>query len=128
MRVLSHGCVHFSLPLARPLATAHGTISRREGIWVRLVDDAGHVGFGEAAPLPGFGLETLAETSTALEHGADALGALPASATLDIALDVALAETEKAPCARGALDTALHDLAARRAELPLALHQARYSL
>lgn len=44
-----------------PLRTAHGLWTEREGILVRLEGEAGRVGFGEIAPVPGFGTETLAE-------------------------------------------------------------------
>ncbi len=51
----------YRLPLSAPLRTAHGTWAEREGIIVRLEDEAGWVGFGEIAPIPWFGSETLTE-------------------------------------------------------------------
>lgn len=51
----------YRLPMRTPLRTAHGLWSEREGIIVRLEDEAGRVGFGEIAPIPSFGTETLAE-------------------------------------------------------------------
>ena len=51
----------YRLPLRVPLRTAHGAWTERDGIIVRLEDEAGRVGFGEIAPLPWFGTETLAE-------------------------------------------------------------------
>jgi O-succinylbenzoate synthase len=51
----------YRLPLRVPLRTAHGPWAEREGIVVRLEDDAGVVGFGEIAPIPWFGTESLAE-------------------------------------------------------------------
>ena len=51
----------YRLPLRTPLRTAHGPWAEREGILVRLEDEAGQVGFGEIAPIPWFGTETLAE-------------------------------------------------------------------
>ena len=53
----------YRLPLSAPLRTAHGAWTDREGIIVRLEDEAGRVGFGEVAPIPWFGTETLAEAS-----------------------------------------------------------------
>ncbi|HVT74528.1 MAG TPA: o-succinylbenzoate synthase [Lacunisphaera sp.] len=50
-------------PLRMPLRTAHGSWTEREGIIVRLADESGHVGFGEIAPIPWFGTETLAEAA-----------------------------------------------------------------
>jgi O-succinylbenzoate synthase len=49
----------FALPLRFAVRTAHGVMTQREGIWVRLESEAGVVGYGEAAPLPGFGAETV---------------------------------------------------------------------
>jgi len=51
----------YRLPLRTPLRTAHGPWTEREGILVRLEDEKGKVGFGEIAPIPWFGTETLAE-------------------------------------------------------------------
>ncbi|MSU47170.1 MAG: o-succinylbenzoate synthase [Lacunisphaera sp.] len=50
----------YRLPLRAPLLTAHGPWLEREGLIVRLEDEVGRVGFGEIAPLPWFGTETLA--------------------------------------------------------------------
>jgi len=47
--------------LQSPLRTAHGWWSEREGILVRLEDEAGRAGFGEIAPIPWFGTETMIE-------------------------------------------------------------------
>ncbi|MBF2086106.1 MAG: o-succinylbenzoate synthase [Thermoleptolyngbya sp. C42_A2020_037] len=43
----------------QPLMTAHGVWSERRGILVKLTDAAGRTGYGEIAPLPWFGSETL---------------------------------------------------------------------
>jgi O-succinylbenzoate synthase len=42
-----------------PLTTHHGIWKVREGIILRLMDEAGQIGWGEIAPLPWFGSETL---------------------------------------------------------------------
>ena len=55
----------YRLPLRAPLRTAHGVWAEREGIIVRLEAEAGRVGFGEIAPLPWFGTETMAEAEEA---------------------------------------------------------------
>lgn len=48
-------------PFRQPLQTRHGVWSERRGIIVRLVDEAGRVGWGEIAPLAWFGSERLEE-------------------------------------------------------------------
>jgi o-succinylbenzoate synthase len=47
-------------PFAQPLQTAHGPWAWREGLLLRLRDRQGRVGYGEVAPIPWFGSETLA--------------------------------------------------------------------
>ncbi|HEX7630668.1 MAG TPA: o-succinylbenzoate synthase [Lacunisphaera sp.] len=51
----------YRLPLRVPLRTAHGPWGEREGILVRLEDESGRTGYGEIAPIPWFGTETVAE-------------------------------------------------------------------
>ncbi|MBL6919040.1 MAG: o-succinylbenzoate synthase [Puniceicoccaceae bacterium] len=51
----------------QPLRTAHGEWAIREGFLVR-VEQEGRVGYGEVAPLPEFGSETLAEATAFLEQ------------------------------------------------------------
>ncbi len=51
----------YRLPLQTPLRTAHGWWAEREGILVRLEDESGSVGYGEIAPIPWFGTETMIE-------------------------------------------------------------------
>jgi len=43
----------------RPLTTHHGIWTIREGIILRLIDEKGRIGWGEIAPLPWFGSESL---------------------------------------------------------------------
>jgi len=96
------GFGRFSLPLARPLATAHGTIDRREGYLVRIGRDP--VGLGEATPLPGW--------TESLEACRDALGS--ALADLDPSSGLAdLPDLSTTPAARHGLELALLDLPLR---------------
>ena len=46
-------------PFKRPLSTSHGIWDVREGIILRLTHETGQVGWGEIAPIPWFGSETL---------------------------------------------------------------------
>lgn len=47
----------YRIPFRRPVRTAHGVWTEREGLWIRLTDESGRVVYGEAAPVPDFGLE-----------------------------------------------------------------------
>jgi O-succinylbenzoate synthase len=49
----------YQRPFLRPLHTHHGLWQTREGIIIRLEDEQGGIGWGEIAPLPEFGSETL---------------------------------------------------------------------
>ena len=51
----------YRLPLRVAVRTAHGPWAEREGVIVRLEDEAGAVGYGEAAVIPWFGTETAEE-------------------------------------------------------------------
>ena len=83
----------FELPLLQPLLTAHGPIAVRQGIEVRVGDNA-CVGTGEAAPLPGFGVETYDEALAALERWAKNPDGEP----------------PREPCAAAAVESALTQL------------------
>ena len=52
----------------QPLKTNHGIWKVREGIIVRLEDEQGNLGWGEIAPLPWFGSETLTEAKAFCEQ------------------------------------------------------------
>jgi O-succinylbenzoate synthase len=49
----------YQRPFLHPLQTHHGLWQTREGIIIRLEDEQGRIGWGEIAPLPEFGSETL---------------------------------------------------------------------
>lgn len=115
MRIAGHALRAFRLPLARPLATARGRVAQREGVILVLCDADGREGLGEAAPLPGFGLEPLSRARAVLGRAARALSERGELPDLDTALDAAERATAGAPSARAALDEALHDLFAKGA-------------
>ncbi len=97
----------YVLPLTEPVVWGGVAQSERRGLLVRAETAAGAVGWGDAAPLPGFSRETLAETRDALERA--------------IAGDAAAGDASDLPsAARFGLDLALADAAARDAGRPLA--------
>jgi o-succinylbenzoate synthase len=91
----------YRLRLSRPLHTARGVYTVREG-FVVLARQGGLTGRGEAAPLPEHGTETLAEC-------------------LDELRRATLTRLPKAPAARHAVELALLDLRAQREGIPLAV-------
>ncbi|WP_338729689.1 dipeptide epimerase [Haladaptatus sp. DJG-WS-42] len=107
-----------SLPLENPFTIARGTQEVAENVIVRIEDDDGTVGVGGAAPSEHYG-----ETADTVE------AVLPTllSVVEEVGDPHALAEIERTmqarvnlnPAARVAVSIALHDLAAKRAGLPL---------
>ncbi|WP_340102103.1 o-succinylbenzoate synthase [Salinibaculum salinum] len=98
----------FSVELASPLATAAGTLDRREGFLVSVEYDGQH-GVGEATPLPGW-TESHDECRAALSRAAEIAEELD--------WGIALAKTEQ-PAARHGLSLALAEARARHADRPL---------
>jgi len=114
VRIVRASVTPIRLALAAPLETARGAVRAREGAVLSLSAASGATGWGEALPLPGFGLESAREANRALERVAAGLvGSEPAD--LDAALDAAAPLAQRAKSARAAADAALHDLAARDA-------------
>jgi o-succinylbenzoate synthase len=66
----------------RPVTTAHGTLTEREVLVLRLRDEDGNEGLGEAAPLPSYDGVTLEEAEKAIRTGS---GPAQGIAALDIA-------------------------------------------
>ncbi len=66
------------LHLRSPLVTAHGSTTERHVIEIS-VRDGKFCGYGEAAPLPGFGLESFQDAEAALQHWVRDPEQLPAS-------------------------------------------------
>jgi|SRR6187549_169996 len=107
MRIASVEVVPYALPFREPYVTAKGVLERREMALLRLRDDEGLEGLGEAVPLSLRGGATLARVVAELE-------ALGERASLD---EETLRDraTALSPPARCAALTALADLRGRRA-------------
>jgi o-succinylbenzoate synthase len=67
MRIASAEVVPYALPFRAPYVTARGRLARREMVLLRLRDEDGRVGLGEAVPLAMRGGATLAEVAEELE-------------------------------------------------------------
>jgi o-succinylbenzoate synthase len=93
----------------------------RRGVILALEEEDGPCGYGESAPLPGFGLETLASSVAALRLASKYLLGIPRERYRDAIEDLhRLAPVMASPCARHAIDLALHDLMACSAQEPIA--------
>jgi o-succinylbenzoate synthase len=109
MRIASVEVIPYALSFREPYVTARGTLTRREMALLRLRDDGGVVGLGEAVPLSLRGGATLAQVVEELQGLAEreALDEQTLSA----------ASTGLSAPARCAALTALLDLRGRRAAL-----------
>lgn len=105
------GLHDYRLALASPLVTAHGVVEHREGVLFSISDGA-YVGWGEAAPMPGWSRGSLDDCKTTLEAAASRLAHL--DSVDDPRFGAILAELEARPHARAALAGAAFDLFARR--------------
>lgn len=118
----------YRLPFQVPIRTAHGPWTDREGLLVRIVDvsegGSGRVGYGEAAPIPWFGTETVDEDEAAARGLGEwiettAFEAVPSKCRcLRNAIAAALAEPTLHPAVRDQVTVAAL-LPAGRAALPL---------
>lgn len=104
----------YDLPLRRAWGSARGGFERRRG-WLLRVSAEGLSGFGDCAPLPAAGTETVEQAWTALRQLETSVVGRALETCL-IELDDALALT---PATRFALECALLDLTTRRLNLPL---------
>ena len=66
MSVVSIAVLRYRVPLAAPINLGPRTISKRDGVLVRVETEQGAVGWGDVAPLPGFSAESLTEAIDAL--------------------------------------------------------------
>lgn len=107
-----------TLRFAQPVRTAQGGFSERPTVLLELRDPAGCAGFGEAAPWPGFGTESVDAAAAALHAAGMQLAGLdlqPGELPEPVAR-----ELQDKPAARAALQGALCDLDARLQGKPLA--------
>ncbi len=110
--------VSFELPFVAPLVAGDGIHETRSGLLLGLVGSDGAVGWGEAAPLPGWSTESRPEVEAALEGLVRSIGSRPREAAS--LAPTATAWLARVPTACAALDQALLDLAAASRGISLA--------
>ena len=113
--VVAAGLVPLRRTLHVPVRTARGTLRARDGWLLALRDAAGRTGWGEATPLPAHGTESAEACERALRRvcaRARGVPVPPRPGPLPLELG--------SRAARFAFESALFDLAAQRASMPLA--------
>ena len=119
MQITSLTVHPYALPLVEAVTWGGAAHSERRGALVRVETDAGAVGWGDAAPLPGFSRETLAEAVVSVLAAAVAVQEVePADvfrldSDLHGLLDAFGHNGTLPPSARFGLDVALADVAAQ---------------
>ncbi|MDY7231610.1 o-succinylbenzoate synthase [Hyalangium rubrum] len=122
MRIIETRLAPSRLEFVRPLKTARATYAAREGFLVRLVDEEGRVGQGEAMPLPEFGTESLDTCERVLRGHLARLGEQLIADRLEAIPEVFTEPgtgSSWAPAAAHAVELALLDLLAQRRKVPL---------
>jgi len=107
-----------ALPLADEFAIARESRTTAENVLVRVRDDEGNVGVGNAAPSPRYG-ETADTVEAVLPDLLDAVEAVDDPGALGAVERRLRGVVRDNPAARAAVSVALHDLAATRLGVPL---------
>jgi len=112
MRLATLRLKPYHLPFRQTWQSAAGGMTTREG-WLLCLQDreGGTGGYGDCAPLPAIGTETLAESAQVLARWQQELPELDAETALERLNDPKTFDT---PAARAAMECALLDLLARR--------------
>jgi len=107
----------YRLAFHETFPTALGTLSHREGFVIEVRDRQDRLGLGEAAPLAGFGMESLEETEVILSQLSKSL----INAEIKNLDDIAnlLQECDRTPAAKHGIELALLHLLAQSQNLPL---------
>jgi o-succinylbenzoate synthase len=83
---VNRSLTRLSIPLREPFARSGGVVAERELLLLRVEDDDGAVGYGEAAPLESYDGVTIEEVAAALRHGNGHGGPPQARAAEEMAL------------------------------------------
>ncbi len=138
MRIAQVSLIPHRLELRQPLKTSQGAHTVREGFIIRVVDEDGREGLGEAMPLPAFGTESLADCGATLSAWLselkgqflgdtvraieDTLSPFPPAVARGEGVRIRSRQTTPqgpVPAAEHALELALLDLLAQRQGVPL---------
>ena len=129
MNTLDLSMIGYQQALPRPIATAHGIYTQREGFLVHVAEPPSLYGLGDVAPLPGFSPETVNDAyqqaldlPERISHFCEVTSlAVDSPENLSsVMADFWSGWPDCVPSLRFGVETALADLAARRANLPLA--------
>ncbi len=120
MKVVSTRIWRYDIPLRRPFETSQGTLHIRSGLMFEVETDNGKIGYGEAAPLAGFSNETLDDCIAAALELTRGISGLQVPISPDGLADWIRFHATAPKSVVFGIESALADLAAKQAELPMA--------
>ncbi len=115
----------YRIPFRQPFATVRGTQTEHRGVLLQLHTNAGLVGLGEAAPVPGSDLQAGSDVATLLEAVRPSLPGRRLEEAAKLPGPVSHLHPAAVAAVRCALDTAVCDVLAQAAGMPLALWLSR---
>lgn len=121
MRVASLVCTPYRIPFRQPFVTAHGIQAERRGVLLQLHTDTGLVGLSEAAPIPGSPPRAWSDAATLLEALQASLPGQQLEETAAVSGTAGHLHPAAVAAVRCGLDTAICDLMAQAAGMPVAL-------
>lgn len=104
--------LRYELPFRLPTRAGGGVHESRSGLLLGLLDEDGRIGWGEAAPLPGWSRDDFAHVEAGLLGLSESIRQRPRQ--VEALYPTAAAWLRRLPSAAAALDGALMDLAAQR--------------
>jgi len=122
VRIRSAKVYRYRLPLRAPLRLRDQTIVEREGLLLRLESDTGHVGWGDAAPLPAFSRETCDDAEQVLLRCARRLAGFDTPDDYAYFEGAEIAKTDDMASVGFAVESAYFGLHADRGHTPLYKH------
>jgi len=105
----------YSLPLRDPWPSQDGDVTERKGWIVALEDDQGRRGLGDAAPFPGFGLETHPSAGAGLKLALKRIVGLPREGYAGAIADLTVLARSRPPPPRARRSTARSTTSSLRA-------------
>jgi O-succinylbenzoate synthase len=122
MKIADFILYRYTLPLTRPINVKGGELTERSGFAIKLADENGHCGFGEASPLPSFSfenLETVASQLLSLRYSLSGEDIPRDLEELSYGFARWLERFDLAPSVRFGFETAVLNLIANSRNLPL---------
>ena len=107
------------------LKTTNFTHNIRDSWILKIADNEGFVGYGEASPLPSFNIESFEEAGYCLEGFKLALSNINDDISLDELIILSNVHSLNAPSANFAIQTALYDLLSKKKKAPPVTTTAR---